>query len=45
MDNTPANVNTWLTNPQAIKPGSNMPNLKLSADEVNALTAYLETLQ
>lgn len=45
LDNTPPNLNTWLTNPQAIKPGSHMPNLKLSDADANALTAYLETLK
>lgn len=45
LANTPENLATWLTNPQAVKPGINMPNLDLTSDEVNALVAYLESLQ
>jgi len=45
LDNTSENLATWLTNPQAVKPGINMPNLKLSTDEVNSLVTYLESLQ
>jgi len=41
--NTPDNLAAWLRDPDAFKPGSNMPNLKLSDDEVRALVAYLET--
>lgn len=43
--NTPANLAAWLDHPQAIKPGSFMPNLKLSDDEVASLVDYLETLK
>jgi cytochrome c oxidase subunit 2 len=45
LENTPSNLTSWLANPQAIKPGSYMPNLHLSRVQVNALVAYLETLQ
>lgn len=45
LENTPSNLTSWLANPQAIKSGSYMPNLHLSRDQVNALVAYLETLQ
>jgi len=44
MANTPANVERWLADPRAIKPGSWMPNYHLTPDEIKALTAYLETL-
>ncbi len=43
--NTPENLTKWLTNPQKYKPGSLMPNMKLSDTEVNALVAYLEALK
>lgn len=43
--NTPENLRKWLSNPQAYKPGSLMPNMKLSDDEVNQIVAYLESLQ
>lgn len=43
--NTSENLKKWLSNPQAYKPGSLMPNMKLSNDEVNQIAAYLETLK
>jgi cytochrome c oxidase subunit 2 len=45
FQNTPANLGSWLTNPQAIKPDSHMPNFQLTDPQVRQLTAYLETLQ
>jgi cytochrome c oxidase subunit 2 len=43
LENTPGNLAAWLHDPDDFKPGSNMPNFKLSDDEVRALVAYLET--
>jgi cytochrome c oxidase subunit 2 len=43
LENTPANLAAWLHDPGDFKPGSNMPNFKLSNSEVRALVAYLET--
>jgi cytochrome c oxidase subunit 2 len=43
LENTPANLAAWLHDPDDFKPGSNMPNFKLSDNEVRALVAYLET--
>ncbi len=45
LDNTPDNLETWLSNPQAVKPGVEMPNFQFTKDQVNELAAYLETLQ
>ena len=45
LTNTEGNLKRWLTNPPAVKPGSVMPNLNLSKQEVDALTAYLESLK
>jgi cytochrome c oxidase subunit 2 len=45
LQNTPENLATWLHNPPAVKPGSIMPNLNLTNDQVNALVAYLESLK
>jgi cytochrome c oxidase subunit 2 len=42
LDNTPENLARWLNDPEAFKPGSLMPDLNLSDDEVLALVAYLE---
>jgi cytochrome c oxidase subunit 2 len=41
----PDNLSTWLKNPPGVKPGSKMPNLNLSGDEISKLVAYLETLK
>ena len=35
----------WIRNPQGIKPGTNMPEVDLSPDELNDLVAYLVTLK
>ena len=43
--NTPENLKTWVQDPDAIKPGSLMPAMKLNDPDLDALTAYLETLQ
>jgi cytochrome c oxidase subunit 2 len=45
FDTTAGNLRRWLRDPPALKPGSKMPNLNLSADEVTKLVAYLETLR
>jgi cytochrome c oxidase subunit 2 len=43
--NTSENLKKWLSNPQAYKPGSLMPNMKLSDDEINQIVAYLGALK
>lgn len=45
LKNTSANLRKWLANPQAIKPGANMPNFQLTKNQVDDLAAYLETLK
>jgi cytochrome c oxidase subunit 2 len=45
LDMNPDNLRLWLTNPPKEKPGSIMPNLGLSNDEITALVAYLQTLR
>ena len=39
------NLRKWLRNPPAEKPGSIMPNLNLSEDDITNLIAYLDTLK
>lgn len=39
--NTEENLALWLRNPMELKPGSLMPNLQLSEEQIRALTAYL----
>src|ERR1700723_173757 len=43
--NTPENLRTWIQNPDAIKPSSLMPAMQLGNHDLDALTAYLETLR
>jgi cytochrome c oxidase subunit 2 len=43
--NTPGNLRLWIRNPDAIKPGSKMPAMGLSEQDVNAVAGYLETLR
>jgi len=43
--NTPGNLRRWMQDPGVIKPGSKMPAMGLSDPELDALTAYLETLR
>ena len=38
-------LRAWLRNPPGEKPGSVMPNLHLTEDEITQLIAYLETLK
>ena len=43
--NTPENLRAWIRDPNAIKPGSLMPAMQLDDRDLDALTAYLETLR
>jgi cytochrome c oxidase subunit 2 len=45
LENTPEQLAEWLRDPPAEKPGSFMPDLDLSEDEIERLVAYLQTLQ
>jgi cytochrome c oxidase subunit 2 len=44
-DNTPANLKLWLKDPDYVKPGSLMPAMQLSDDQIDKVVAYLDTLQ
>ena len=44
-ENTKENLRLWIQNPDAIKPGSLMPAMKLNDADLDALVGYLETLQ
>lgn len=35
----------WIADPQALKPGANMPRVDLTADELNAVVSYVEGLK
>ena len=42
--NTSVNMARWLQSPQAVKPGTAMPDLAVSARDAKDMAAYLETL-
>jgi cytochrome c oxidase subunit 2 len=44
-ENTPDNLRVWLSNPDAIKPGSLMPAMKVSDAELEALVRYMQSLR
>jgi len=44
-ENTPGNVVAWIRNPQAVKPGSGMPNLHIREPEARDMEAYLRELR
>ncbi len=44
-ENNEANLVKWLKDPPRQKPGSKMPDLNLSDDEIEALVAYLQSLK
>ncbi len=45
LDTSVDNMKAWLTDPPGVKSGTAMPNLGLSADDVDLLAAWLMTLQ
>jgi len=45
VNNTADNLRLWIENPDAIKPGSLMPSMKLSDADLDALVRYLVTLR
>jgi cytochrome c oxidase subunit II len=44
-DNNDANLRSWLRDPQVLKPGCRMPNMKLDDKELDLVLAYLKTLK
>ena len=45
MANNPENLYRWLSDPQKVKPGANMPRFIFGRDSLRALTAYLSHLK
>jgi len=45
LPNTPENLGRWIVDPQTIKPGNPMPANRLSAEDLRAAVAYLESLR
>jgi cytochrome c len=44
-NNGPDDLEKWILDPPALKPGSQMPKLGLTTDEAQAIAAFLETLR
>jgi cytochrome c oxidase subunit 2 len=45
LPNSMGHLAGWITDPQAIKPGVNMPQQLLPPDDLQALLEYLESLK
>jgi cytochrome c oxidase subunit 2 len=45
IQNTPDNLEGWIRDPSTIKPGCLMPAMGLSNSDLDAVTAYMETLR
>ncbi|MGB9206029.1 MAG: c-type cytochrome [Terriglobales bacterium] len=45
LRNTPQNMASWIQHPQRYVPGNAMPELGLTRDEAQAISAYLQTLR
>ena len=45
INDSAENVSAWLADPQAVKPGAQMPEVDLNDDQIADLVAYLRTLQ
>jgi cytochrome c2 len=45
LPNTPANLARWIRAPQAIDPGTAMPDMQVGEDHARDMVAYLATLR
>jgi cytochrome c oxidase subunit 2 len=45
LENNPDNLAAWITDSQSIKPNNQMPNYTISPEDLDALIAYLESLE
>ena len=45
IPNNPKELAAWIRDPQAIKPGTRMPDLGLSDSQIGQLVAYLDSLR
>jgi cytochrome c oxidase subunit 2 len=45
VPNTTTNLERWITDAQSIKEGSKMPPIAISADDLHAVVAYLQSLK
>jgi cytochrome c len=45
LANTPANLESWIEDPQAVWPGNDMPDLHVSPAEARNIAAYLDGIR
>lgn len=45
LRNTPENMMFWLQNPQLVVPGNAMPDMRITREQAEDITAYLYTLR
>ena len=45
FENNTENLKAWIDDPAGVKPGALMPDYGLSSDEIDAVVAYLQTLE
>jgi cytochrome c oxidase subunit 2 len=45
LPNTRGHLGGWISNPQALKPGSRMPRVPLTREEFGLIHHYLQTLE
>lgn len=45
LDMNSVNLRAWITDPQSIKPGNDMPKLAMTSEQVEALMAMLQSLK
>jgi cytochrome c len=45
LPNTPDNLARWIVDPQAVEPGTAMPDMQVSAAQARDMVAYLYTLE
>lgn len=45
LANDEASLKLWLKDPAAVKPGSKMPNLNLTDDQINTIVPFLQSLK
>ncbi len=43
--NTPENLKRWIEDPQAVEPGTAMPNLGVTSEDAHNIAAYLHSLR
>jgi cytochrome c oxidase subunit 2 len=45
LENNAANIKKWIMHPGEVKPGSKMVDLKLTSEQADSITAYIQTLK